>query len=71
MATDLDNATTARSAVITELAANTGKPDYSIDGQGVQWGARRTQLMAELEKWNEIIRILGGPFEAVMMGVTT
>lgn len=55
MPSDLDNLKARKSAVLTELAAMGTKPDYSIDGQSVQWTSYRLSLLNELQMLNELI----------------
>ena len=55
MATDLENLQTRKSAILSELAAMGTKPDYSINGQSVQWTAYRKSLLEELEMINGLI----------------
>ena len=49
----------ARTAILTALAANAGKPDYSVDGQTVKY----SDLVDRLDKINQQITALQGPFE--------
>lgn len=66
MPTDLENLQTARSAILTELAANAGKPNYTIDGQSVS----RDSLLDRLTKLNALINVFEGPFELETRGET-
>ena len=66
MPTDIDNLIAARSALYAALAANAGKPNYSIDGQSVTWG----ELMDRIDKLNAAISIAQGPFEDMFQGVS-
>lgn len=49
----------ARTAILTALASNAGKPDYSVDGQTVKY----SDLVDRLDKINQQITALQGPFE--------
>lgn len=70
MSVNLDNLNAARAAIIAELALGPTRPDYGVDGQGVQWAQRRRQMIEELEKLEEAIRYEQGPVEDVTMGIT-
>ena len=59
MPTDLENLQTARSAILTALAANAGKPNYSIDGQQVSYDS----LLDRLAKIDALIAAQEGYFE--------
>ena len=59
MATRLENLEAALDALAAALAANAGKPNYSIDGQTVSWG----ELMDRMAKLQEAIANEQGPFE--------
>ena len=58
MATALENLISARDDITAAIAANAGKPSYSIDGQSVSWG----DLMKQLNELNAAISATGGPF---------
>lgn len=59
MATDAENLAAAKSALLAALAANAGKPNYTIDGQSVTHG----ELFDRLAKIDEALAAIGGPFE--------
>ena len=65
MATDLENLNTAKSAILTQLAAHAGTPDYSADGRSVSWGS----LLDRLEKINAQIAAIEGPWEEESIGI--
>ncbi len=57
MPTDLDNLLTARAALYAQLAAGNCRPDYTIDGQAVSWGAFETALKTRIQVINEQIAL--------------
>lgn len=59
MATYLENLITARDNLAATLAEHGHKPDYSIDGQSVNW----SELRKRLRDLNDDIAAAGGPFE--------
>ena len=59
MATYLENLVTARETLAAALAANAGRPNYSIDGQSVSWG----ELYDRIKKLDEAIATGQGPIE--------
>lgn len=70
MATDIENLQTRRSAITAELAAGNSKPSYSIGGQSVSWTEYRLSLYEEMDKINNLIRQLGGPWMVRSRGIT-
>jgi hypothetical protein len=58
LATVLENLVTRRNNVALELAELVSKPDYSIDGQSVQWTAFKASLYKELEDLNNLINMM-------------
>jgi hypothetical protein len=65
MATLAQNLATAREQIaarIVDITA-TPKPDYSIDGESISWGAYLTQLTQQLEALDKAIQRSDGPFE--------
>lgn len=64
MATDLELLQTARTAILTALASNAGKPNYNIDGQSVSYDA----LTSRLRDLNEQIAAFQGPLEEISEG---
>jgi uncharacterized coiled-coil DUF342 family protein len=72
MATAQENMITARNQIaerIVELTASLN-PDYSENGESVQNSAYLDSLMRQLEKIEEIIQAMGGPFEQRARGIT-
>ena len=63
---DTTNLDTAISAILTELAASAGKPNYSIDGQSVD----RNSLLARLKELTALRNTIAGPFEVESLGDT-
>ncbi len=61
MATDLELLQTAKTALLTVLAANAGAPNYKIDGQMVSIG----ELFDRLAKLDAALAAIQGPFEIV------
>lgn len=59
MATDAQNLASAKSALLVALAANAGKPNYTIDGQTVTWG----EMFDRLDKIDKALAATEGPFE--------
>ena len=69
MATDAQNLTTTRSAILAELAGiTTDSPNYSVDGQQVE--RRRKGLLEDLKMLNEMLAALQGPVEEVSEAAT-
>jgi archaellum component FlaC len=64
VATDLELLTEARTAVLTAIRDNAGKPSYSIDGQSVS----RTEIFRQLAELNDQIQAVGGPVEEITEG---
>lgn len=64
MATDLELLQTARTAILTAMATNAGKPDYSIDGQSVSYSS----LFTRLTQLNDQIAAIQGPLEEISEG---
>lgn len=58
-ATLKDNLETALTRVTRELAEGDIKPNYSINGQSVQWADYRQKLLDEAERLNQMIEELG------------
>lgn len=58
MATALENLIAARDDITAAIAANAGKPSYSIDGQSVSY----SDLMGQLRDLNAQIAACGGPY---------
>lgn len=56
----------ARTALLTAIKDNAGKPDYTIDGQSVSWNS----LMSRLAMLNEQIAALQGPAVEITEGCT-
>ncbi len=50
---------TALTRAVTELAEGDIKPDYSINGQSVQWTAYRAHLLDEVERLQGLIDVIG------------
>lgn len=67
MASELDDLKTRRATIASELAALASKPDYSLDGQSVQWSAHRKALIEEYRSLNELILLLE-PYEVHIQG---
>ncbi len=65
MATDLENLQTAKSAILTQLAAHAGTPATSGDGRSTNWGS----LWDDLKKVNAQIAALEGPWEIETIGI--
>ena len=61
---DATNLDTAISAILTVLASDAAKPNYTIDGQSVN----RDVLVARLEKLQSLRSAIGGPFEVETVG---
>jgi hypothetical protein len=59
---------TRKETILSELAAMSSQPSYSIDGQWVDHTAHRQALLNELEKLNELIAMEEGPLEAPLRG---
>jgi hypothetical protein len=57
-----------KDTILSELAAMSSQPTYSIDGQWVDHTAHRQALLNELEKLSELIAMEEGPLEAGMRG---
>lgn len=66
MATDLENLQTAKSNLLAAMAANAGKPDYTINGQSVSWSS----IWQRLGIINSQIAALEGPTELETEGQT-
>ncbi len=64
-ATYLENLIISRDRVALELATGDIGIDYSIDGQSVSWTAYRAALLAELDKYIDLINSSFGPVEEV------
>jgi hypothetical protein len=45
-------------------------PDHSAEGVSVQWGAYASQLLDQVEKARELVRMLGGAWEHRSVGRT-
>jgi len=56
-------------AKILEISANP-KPNYSIEGQSIQWSSFFNDLMTQRQKLSELLVIAQGPGEFVVEGVT-
>ena len=67
MSAILENLIIRRDKIALELAEITSKPDYSIDGQSVQWTAHRKSLLDELKELNELI-LAYDPYELQTIG---
>lgn len=65
MPTDLENLQTARSSLITKIAAVYASPkaDYSIDGQSVSHSAYAAMLTQRLAELDDLIARESGPYE--------
>ncbi len=63
MASDLENLQTLKSNALAALAAMTIRPDYSIDGQAVQWDKHRQSLLDEVARIDGLIAAANGPWE--------
>lgn len=50
---------TALTRVVTELAEGDIKPDYSINGQSVQWTQYRQHLLEETERLQGLLDTIG------------
>lgn len=48
----------------------TAKPDYSVDGKSVSWGAHYDRLVASRDKLREMMIAEEGPSEIHVRGVT-
>lgn len=59
MATRLENLEAARDALAASLAANAGRPNYSIDGETITFG----ELCDRMAKLDEMIAAAQGPVE--------
>ena len=59
MSTNLELLQAAKTKILTAMADNAGKPDYSIAGQQVKY----SDLVDRLANINEQIAIEQGPFE--------
>jgi hypothetical protein len=57
-----------KETILSELAAMSSQPSYSIDGQWVDHTAHRQALLNELEKLNALIAMEDGPLEAPLRG---
>ena len=65
MASDLDNINARISAIYAELAnISRSKPDYSKDGQSIQWASNRRELMDELKSLLAQRDVAAGPWNA-------
>lgn len=65
MASDLENLKAAKSRILEALAANAGKPNYTIEGQSVSYA----DLTRQLKEINELLAAEdGGEFQ--MQGIT-
>ena len=62
--TSLEALLTRKETILSELAAMSSQPSYSIDGQWVDHTAHRQALLNELEKLNELIAMEEGPLES-------
>lgn len=69
MATVIENLQARQAAAAAELAALVARPDYSIDGESVQWGAMRASLVKEIADLQELIIQMEGPAEVHVVGV--
>lgn len=65
---NLDLLLARKASILTELATMVNKPDYQINGQGIQWGAYRKGLLEELQQINELINV-EAPFEIRTIGL--
>lgn len=65
MATNAENLETAIASILTELAANALKGDYSMDGQ-----SETRRLEERLEKLMAMRTMVAGPFEELTQGET-
>jgi len=61
---DATNLDTAISAILTALATNAGKPNYTIDGQTVSYDS----LLDRLDKLQRARTATAGPFEVETVG---
>ena len=61
---DATNLDTAISAILTALATNAGKPNYTIDGQTVSYDS----LLDRLGKLQQMRTAVAGPFEVETVG---
>jgi hypothetical protein len=68
MATVLENLQARQAAASAELAALTARPDYSIDGESVQWGGLRAALVKEITDLQKMIVEMEGPAEVHVQG---
>lgn len=59
MATRLENLETARDVLAAALAANAGRPNYSIDGESITFG----ELCDRMAKLDAMIAASQGPVE--------
>lgn len=68
MATALENLQTRYAAAIAELAALTARPNYSLDGESVQWQSLRESLVKEIADLRALIIAEEGPTEVRVTG---
>lgn len=61
---------TALERVVSELAEGDIKPDYSINGQSVQWTRYRDHLLGEAERLNDLIDSIGDEDGGIVEEVT-
>lgn len=65
MATYLENLQTARERLAESLAANAGRPNYSIDGETISFG----ELCDRIAKLDAAIAAAQGPVEVETQGL--
>jgi hypothetical protein len=65
MATYLENLQAARDKLSAALAANAGRPNYTIDGESMNFG----ELMDRLKKLDQAIATAQGPVEVERQGL--
>lgn len=61
----LENLQTARNTLAAALATNAGRPNYSIDGESMNFG----ELLDRIEKLDKAIAVAQGPVEVETQGV--
>lgn len=56
---------------LIQLVTAQAKPDYSVNGQSVQWGNYLKILMEQLPLINQQIQVAGGPIELQTQAIGT
>ncbi len=61
--TDVEKLQAQKTALLDRLLAMGTKPDYSIDGQAVQWATNRGKLLEEIALIDGLLAAAAGPWE--------